>query len=138
VPIGVAAGFVVGCALMVPTSLLVPTALVILGPEVGLQAAFGGMMTAALVGWLAGRLGWRQGIRRVAGPHVERIARRLGARRDVRTLASLRLFPNAPFTVVSVVCGALGVRLDRFLLATLVGILPSLVVSALLVYALTG
>ena len=138
VPIVVAAGFVVGGALMVPTSLLVLTALVVLGEETGLLAALGGLMAAALAGWLAGRVGWSRGVRRIAGPHVERIARRLGARRDVRALATLRLLPNAPFTVVSVVCGALGVRLDLFLLATLAGVLPSLVVCALLVYALTG
>ena len=138
VPVVVAAGFVVGSALVVPTSLLVLTALLILGPGPGFQAALGGLMAAALAGWLAGRIGWSRGVRRVAGPHVERIARRLGARRDIRTLAALRLLPNAPFTVVSVVCGALGVRLDLFLLATLAGVLPSLVVCALLVYALTG
>jgi uncharacterized membrane protein YdjX (TVP38/TMEM64 family) len=39
---------------------------------------------------------------------------------------------------VSVVCGALGVRVGLFLLATLAGVLPSLVVCALVVYALTG
>jgi len=138
VPIVVAAGFVVGGALMVPTSLLVLTALLILGPGTGFLAALGGLMAAAMAGWLAGRIGWSRGVRRVAGPHVERIARRLGGRRDVRALAALRLLPNAPFTVVSVVCGALGVRVGLFLLATLAGVLPSLVVCALVVYALTG
>jgi phospholipase D1/2 len=95
-------------------------------------------MTAAVVGWLAGRLGWRRGTRRVAGPHVERIARRLGAGRGLRDVTMLRLVPVAPFTVVSVVCGALGVRLDLFLLATLAGTIPSLAVAALVIWALAG
>jgi len=39
---------------------------------------------------------------------------------------------------VSIVCGALGVRLDRFVLATVVGTIPSLAILALLVRALGG
>ena len=60
------------------------------------------------------------------------------AARDLRTLTLLRLVPVAPFTVVSVVCGALGVRLDLFLLATVAGTIPSLAAGALVVWALTG
>ena len=138
VPLVVVAGFVVGGALMIPTSLLVLATLLLVGPSLGFGLALAGLTTAAVVGWLAGRLGWRRGVRRVAGPHVERIARRLGAARDLRTLTMLRLAPVAPFTVGSVVCGALGVRLDLFLLATLAGTIPSLAVAALVVWALAG
>jgi uncharacterized membrane protein YdjX (TVP38/TMEM64 family) len=138
VPLLVLAAFVVGGAMRVPTSLLVLATLLLLGPSAGSLIALGGLLGVALVGWVAGRLAWRRGVRRVAGPHVERIARRLGARRDLRALVGVRLFPIAPFTVVSVVCGALGVRLDRFVLATLIGTLPSLVVLALLAYAFGG
>jgi uncharacterized membrane protein YdjX (TVP38/TMEM64 family) len=138
VPLVVVAAFVVGGALMIPTSLLVLATLLLLGPWSGFHFALGGLTGAAIAGWIAGRLAWRRGLRRVAGPHVERIARRLGPRRDIPSVASVRLFPLAPFTVVSVVCGALGVRLDRFVLATLAGTLPSLVALALLVYAFGG
>jgi phosphatidylserine/phosphatidylglycerophosphate/cardiolipin synthase-like enzyme/uncharacterized membrane protein YdjX (TVP38/TMEM64 family) len=131
-------GYVACGALMVPTSLLVLATFLVLGPSSGFVGALGGLTAAAIVGWTAGRLAWRRGMRSVAGPHVERIARRLGARRDLRALVAVRLFPVAPFTVVSVVCGALGVRLDRFILATLLGTMPSLVTIALLVYALEG
>jgi phosphatidylserine/phosphatidylglycerophosphate/cardiolipin synthase-like enzyme/uncharacterized membrane protein YdjX (TVP38/TMEM64 family) len=138
VPLVMVAGFVVGGALMIPTSLLVLAALLLVGPTLGFGLALSGLMTAAVVGWLAGRLGWRRGTRRVAGPHVERIARRLGAGRGLRDVMMLRLVPVAPFTVVSVVCGALGVRLDLFLLATLAGTIPSLAVAALVIWALAG
>ena len=133
----VATTFVVGGALMVPASLLVLATLLVLGPVPGFVHALGGLMTAAIAGWTAGRLAWRRA-RAVAGPHLELMARRLGARRDLRALASVQLFPVAPFTVVSIVCGALGVRLDRFVLATLVGTFQSVAILALLVRALGG
>ena len=122
---------------MLPTSLLVLATLLVLGPSSGLPSAVAGLTAAAVIGWIAGRLAWRR-VRRIAGPHVERIARRLGTRRDLRALASVRLFPVAPFTAVSLVCGGLGVRLDRFVLATILGMMPSLLVLTLLVYALGG
>lgn len=138
VPLLVGAAFLVGGALMVPTSLLVLATFLVLGPSSGFRVALGGLMAAAIAGWTAGRFAWRRGVRSVAGPHVERVARRLGARRDLLAVATVRLVPVAPFGVVSVVCGALGIRLDVFALATLFGMLPSLVVLALLVYALGG
>jgi uncharacterized membrane protein YdjX (TVP38/TMEM64 family) len=137
-PVVVIVAFLVGGALMLPTSLLVLATMLLLGPSSGLLSAVAGLAAAGVVGWIAGRLAWRRGVRRIAGPHVERIARRLGTRRDIRALAGVRLFPIAPFTVVSIVCGGLGVRLDRFVVATLLGTLPSLVILALLVYALGG
>jgi uncharacterized membrane protein YdjX (TVP38/TMEM64 family) len=135
-PVLVAAAFVVGSALMLPLSVLGAVTLILLGPWRGFGYALTGAMTAAFVGWAAGRVAWRRGLRHVAGPHAERIARRLGVRRDLRALTSVRLLPVAPFTVVSVVCGAMGVRMDRFLLGTLLGTLPSMSLLALLVYAL--
>jgi phosphatidylserine/phosphatidylglycerophosphate/cardiolipin synthase-like enzyme/uncharacterized membrane protein YdjX (TVP38/TMEM64 family) len=133
----VGAAFVVGGALMIPASLLILTTLLVLGARAGLFYSLAGLTAAAIAGWTAGRLAWRRG-RALAGPYFERMAWRLGARRDLRALASVRLFPVAPFTVVSIVCGALGARLDRFVLATLVGSIPSVAILGLLIRALGG
>ena len=133
----VGAAFIVGGALMVPAALLILATLLVLGPRAGLFYALGGLTAAAIAGWSAGRLAWHRG-RILAGPHFERMAWRLGARRDLRAITSIRLFPVAPFTIVSIVCGALGARLDRFVLGTLLGSLPSVAILALLIRALGG
>src|SRR4030095_13164043 len=70
VPILVAGGVVGGGAALGATRLLTLTAVLILGPGAGFLAALGGLMAAAMAGWLAGRIGWSRGVRRVAGPHV--------------------------------------------------------------------
>src|SRR6185369_14044608 len=82
-PVVVIVAFLVGGALMLPTSLLVLATMLLLGPSSGLLSAVAGLTAAGVVGWIAGRLAWRRGVRRIAGPHVERIARRLGTRRDI-------------------------------------------------------
>jgi len=133
----VGAAFIVGGALMVPAALLILATLLVLGPRAGLFYSLGGLTAAAIAGWSAGRLAWHRG-RILAGPHFERMAWRLGARRDLRAITSIRLFPVAPFTIVSIVCGALGARLDRFVLGTLLGSLPSVAILALLIRALGG
>lgn len=135
-PLAVLALYVVASALMVPLSVLVVATLLLLGPWPGFAYALGGAVAVGLAAWTAGRLMTRRTLLRLAGPHVERIARRLGGRRDLRGVTLVRLLPVGPSVVVSLVCGGLGVRLDRFLLGTLLGTVPSVATLALLVYAL--
>ena len=42
-------------------------------------------------------------------------------------IAAVRLVPIAPYTVVNLVAGAVGVQLRDFLLGTLIGMLPGIV-----------
>jgi uncharacterized membrane protein YdjX (TVP38/TMEM64 family) len=68
---------------------------------------------------------------------VERIARRI-ERRTALSVAKVRLLPVAPFTMGSIVCGALGVRLDRYLLGTLLGIAPGMLLLAFVIWLVRG
>jgi uncharacterized membrane protein YdjX (TVP38/TMEM64 family) len=136
-PLLVVCGFLVAGAFMVPLTIPMLATLVVLGAARGLAWGLAGIVATALGGWLVGRVLWRRSLRRFAGPHVERIARRLG-RQTMLSVAKVRLFPVAPFTMGSIVCGALGVRLDRYLAGTLLGIGPGMLVLAFVIWLLRG
>jgi uncharacterized membrane protein YdjX (TVP38/TMEM64 family) len=70
--------------------------------------------------------------RRYAGPALAKIDstivdrfRRGFDRNQVRYLILMRLVPWAPFTVTTIVAGALGMRLTKFLIGTALGFLPA-------------
>jgi len=60
------------------------------------------------------------------------------AQRGWLAVASLRLIPVAPFSVLNYCCGVSAVRLRPYLLATIVGIAPGTVAVVLLGDAITG
>jgi uncharacterized membrane protein YdjX (TVP38/TMEM64 family) len=63
--------------------------------------------------------------RRVFGSH--RLMKHLREHSDVMTLLRLRVLPIAPFGVLDYVAGLAGVSMKRLLIATAIGILPSVV-----------
>jgi uncharacterized membrane protein YdjX (TVP38/TMEM64 family) len=67
----------------------------------------------------------RKPARRLFGEH--RLLRELKDHDDVLSLLRLRILPIAPFAVLDYAAGVAGVRLRQLLMATMVGILPSVV-----------
>lgn len=118
--------FTLGCLLLLPiTALTVGTGLA-LGPAVGIAVAWLGAIAAAAIGHLAGRLLWRDWVRRLAGRRVNALSRRL-ARRGILSSALLRIVPMAPFMIVNLVAGASHVRGRDFVAGTALGTFPGTV-----------
>jgi uncharacterized membrane protein YdjX (TVP38/TMEM64 family) len=82
---------------------------------------------SALALYGIGRLLGRHAMRRVAGPRLNRITRRL-ARHGALAIAVLRLVPVASYSAVSAVAGASYIRLRDFVLGTLLGVAPLVVI----------
>jgi len=114
-----------GVVLFPLTLLIVQTALVF-DPWTALLHAMSGSLVSAAVGWTIGRLAGRGRLRRMAGHGASRVGR-LIRDQGVLTMAAVRLIPVAPYGVVNLVAGAVGVRLRPFLLGTLLGLLPGIV-----------
>lgn len=97
------------------------------GPWLGPMLAVGGAATGSIVVFLAARTALHDFFLARFGT----VARRLeeGFRRNSFSyLMSLRILPVVPFPVVNIVAGLLGMRLDRYLLASLVGMAPGAIV----------
>lgn len=130
-PLLVVATYVAGGVVVVPVTLLVSATGLAFGPVSGFAYALLGTLASASVSYGLGRTLGRGPLRRLAGPHVDRVSGRL-ARHGALTVAALRLVPVAPFTVVNLLAGASQIRFRDYALGTLAGMAPAVFVVVLL------
>jgi phosphatidylserine/phosphatidylglycerophosphate/cardiolipin synthase-like enzyme/uncharacterized membrane protein YdjX (TVP38/TMEM64 family) len=122
-PLFVVGGYVVAGLMVVPLMLLIAATGIVFGPVQGAVYALCGALLSALVTYAIGRKLGRSTVRRLAGPRLNTVSRKL-ARRGLLAVVLVRLVPVAPYTVVNLVAGASHIRLGDFLLGTLIGLLP--------------
>jgi uncharacterized membrane protein YdjX (TVP38/TMEM64 family) len=126
--------FVAGYALVIAFSLPVAALLTPLGGFLfGIWIGAALSVIAATLGAVAVFLAARTALRDLFHARAGRGLRRFEkgfARDDFNYLLSLRLIPIFPFWLINVVPALLGMRLDRFALATLIGIVPAGIVYA--------
>jgi len=124
-PVYVLCTFIFGGFFMVPVTLLIAASGVAFGPLLGFAYAAVGAFSSAVFGFV-GRTVGRAPVRRLGGPHLNRISRRL-ARSGIVAVTALRLLPIAPFMVVNIVAGAMQLRFRDFFAGTVLGITPGIV-----------
>ncbi|MBS9477209.1 VTT domain-containing protein [Ancylobacter radicis] len=122
VGIFIAAGF-----LVFPVSVLIVATVALFGGWSGAVIAGIGAMASALATYGIGRRLGSGLVRRFIGPRINRIRRRL-TESGVLAVATVRMVPVAPFTVVNLVAGAAGVRFLDYAAGTALGLLPGLIV----------
>lgn len=124
-PLWVLVIYLLASLVAAPITVLVVATILVFGPALGFAYALAGaLLAAAFDFWLGHALG-RPAIRRLAGPRLNAISRRLGENGLLAVLA-VRVIPVAPFTVVNLVAGASRIRFHDFLLGTLLGLMPGL------------
>ena len=130
-PLVVILTFVAGGFVAFPVTVLIVATAAAFGPWPGLAyAACGVLVSASLTYAIGARLG-KETLRNVLGPRLNRIRRRI-ARQGIIAVATVRLVPLAPFTVVNLVAGASAIRPIDYLAGTALGMLPGLVVLSVL------
>lgn len=112
--------------LMVPLTALVVASALLFGPLLGGTISMVAGVASAVGGYLAGKWLWRDTVRRLAGPRLNRISREVGAKGTLSVVA-VRLVPIAPFTVVNMVAGASHVELRDFVLGSAIGMAPGII-----------
>ncbi len=127
-PAIVIAAFVVAGMLMVPITVLIAVAGVVFGPVNGGLYATAGVGLSALLGFGLGHWLGHDALRDMLGPRINNLSRRF-AQRGIAAMAVVRLLPIAPFTVVNVVAGASHLGMRDYLLGTLIGMLPGIVLT---------
>ncbi|MGZ5085631.1 MAG: VTT domain-containing protein [Usitatibacter sp.] len=117
--------------IMFPRWLITMTAVLAFGPWEGFVLAMTGVIIAGVVTFVPGRLVQRDTVRRVAGPRLKPVTRFM-ERKGLVAVTLVRLVPIAPFPVVNLVMGAMGVKLAHFILGTFIGMLPGMLAATVL------
>jgi phospholipase D1/2 len=130
-PVFVVAAFVVGGLVAFPVLILIAATAAAFGPWLGLAYATAGALASAFVTFALGAKLGKDVLRDFLGPRLNRIREKI-AREGVIAVALVRMVPLAPFTVVNLVAGASDIKLSHFMLGTLLGMAPGLLVMSAL------
>ena len=130
-PVAIVIAHLIAIIVMFPRPLLTIAAVVAFGMVWGFAYSMLGVLISAGAGWYAGRLFDENRIKRMAGPRLAPM-RRMLKKEGLIAVTLLRLLPVAPFTVESVVAGALRVKLWHLLAGTAIGMLPGMLGTTIL------
>lgn len=122
------AAYAVVVAFSLPVAVLItPVGGFLFGVWMGAVLSVIGATLGSIAVFLAARTAFHDLFRARAGASLARLE--AGFRRnDFSYLLFLRLVPVFPFWLVNIVPALLGMRLDRYVLATLIGIMPAAIV----------
>lgn len=132
-PAIVLAIFVVGGLLVFPVTLLIAATAATFGPWLGFAYAAAGAAASAVLTYGVGVLIGRETLENVLGPRLNRIRRAI-TRHGVLAIATVRMVPVAPFTVVNLAAGASRIPFTDYMLGTILGMLPGLMLMSALGY----
>jgi uncharacterized membrane protein YdjX (TVP38/TMEM64 family) len=121
------AAYLIGSLISVPiTALIIVTALVF-GPVLGCAYSFAGSLLGAAETYAVGYFLGRDFVRQITGSKWERVEQKIGEA-GIIAVATMRLLPVAPFTIVNVISGAFQVPLRDYAVGSLLGLAPGILV----------
>jgi phosphatidylserine/phosphatidylglycerophosphate/cardiolipin synthase-like enzyme/uncharacterized membrane protein YdjX (TVP38/TMEM64 family) len=124
------AAFCLATLLFVPINFLIAATGALFGPLLGLLYALAGALLGAGMSFAIGRGLGREWVRRIASRRVNAINKRL-EQHGLLAMTVLRLLPVAPFTVVNLVAGASELRARDYMLGSLFGMTPGIVLMTM-------
>ena len=125
-PLIILAGYVVGSLLLVPVTALILATALIFGPLLGSVYSFAGCFLGAAVTYPVGHFLGRDLVQQIIGSKWKRVEQKIG-QAGIIAVATVRLLPVAPFTIVNVISGAFRVPLRDYVIGTLLGMAPGIV-----------
>jgi uncharacterized membrane protein YdjX (TVP38/TMEM64 family) len=120
--------YIIGSLLLVPITAIILVTALIFGPVMGSLYATLGSLAGAVVTYALGRFLGQEFVRKIAGAKWRRLEQKIG-QSGIMAVATLRLLPIAPFTVVNVVSGAFKVPLRDYILGSLAGLVPGILIT---------
>jgi uncharacterized membrane protein YdjX (TVP38/TMEM64 family) len=125
----VLAAFVIGSIFVVPILALIGATVLVLGPTLGFVCSAVGMLLAASTTFGMGRIVGRDPLRKWLGTRLDAVEKHF-ENRSIIGIALIRKVPIAPFTIVNMLIGAIGLRYRDFIIGTALGMLPGIAAFA--------
>jgi phospholipase D1/2 len=119
----VVAVFIVGGFIAFPLTLLIAATAVVFDVVTALIVSVCGALGSALALYAVGHTFMRATVNHAFGNQVAKLQSAL-EHRGIMAVATIRMVPIAPFTLVNLIAGSLGVRFRDYTLGTLIGVLP--------------
>src|SRR5262249_35137287 len=135
-PFVVIGAFVVGGVVLFSVVVFIAATAATFGPLLGFIYAALGTILSALVTFAVGAWIGRQTIRDLFGPRLATVSKKI-ARKGVLAIAVVRMVPVAPFSVVNMLAGASEITLVQFMLGTILGMAPGILVMSVLGHQLS-
>jgi len=129
-PLIILSAYIAGSLVMFPVTLLIVMTAFTFGPLNGIFYSLAGCVLASVITYWIGHSLGKDRVSRLSGSRVNRLSRRL-ARHGVIAVGTVRIIPFAPFTIVNLVAGASHIRLVDFVLGTILGMAPGIIVITL-------
>jgi phospholipase D1/2 len=136
-PLMVVGIFLIAGVLMFPLTVLILGTAMAFEPAQAISYALLGSVGCAVTGYGIGRFAGGNQVRALTGTRMDGLHSWLKLRGSF-SIAALRMVPMAPFTPLNIVAGALPIRFRHYLLGTVLGMTPGIVVLALLGNQLGG
>jgi phospholipase D1/2 len=125
-PFAVVGLFVIGGLVIFPVLLLIAATSLVFSPLIAFVVALAGTVVSATITYLVGARFVRGTAQTAFGPMLQKVSAALKGR-GVLAIAAIRIVPIAPFTVLNVAAGSIGVPLTDFLIGTVLGMLPGMI-----------
>jgi phospholipase D1/2 len=125
-PLIILGAYLIGSLVLIPVTVLIIVTALVFGPLLGSIYSFAGCILGAAVTYAVGYFLGRDFVPQLIGPKWKRVEQKI-SQTGILAVASLRLLPVAPFTVVNIISGAFQVPLWHYLLGSLLGLAPGIV-----------
>lgn len=130
-PLVAIAAFVTGGLVVFPVLVLIAATAAALGPWTGFFSATAGVLLSATLLFAIGRVLGQDRLQRLLGPRASRVQASIVGK-GIVAVAAIRMVPVAPFTIVNIVAGASSLAFRDFLLGTVVGMAPGILMMSAL------
>jgi phospholipase D1/2 len=127
--------YLIGSIISLPITILILATAVVFGPMNGIVYSFIGCMIGAAATYAMGYFLGSDFIRKLTGDRWKALERKIN-RTGILAVAALRAIPIAPFTVINIISGAFQVPVRDYVLGSLLGLAPGIIITNLFAHQL--
>ncbi|HEX6175333.1 MAG TPA: VTT domain-containing protein [Candidatus Binatia bacterium] len=127
--------YLIGSIISLPITILILATALVFGPINGIVYSFIGCMIGAAATYAMGYFLGSDFIRKLLGARWKTLERKIN-QTGILAVAAVRAIPIAPFTVVNIVSGAFQVPVRDYLIGSLLGLAPGIILTNLFAHQL--
>ena len=130
-PIVIALAYIAASFILLPRPILTLASILIFGPWQTAVFGLAGLLLAAAAAFWLGRMDRLNRLWAATDPALNTIATKLQGG-GIYSVVVMRMLPIAPYTIVNLFAGSLGIRFGDFIMGSFIGLLPGMLTTVVL------